>query len=214
MDDGRGDVDQIRRLRQEPEADHEAERRGEGRAAEALGAEHDPEGQRDDRGERQVELEVQQREHHEGRGAEQERREQPRALIPQDAADTEDGRHSQREEGQHDRLGGQGHDGEDEVEGAGRAGHQGWVEGRVAGDRRPELALGEAPMAAQGALEVIGVVPLGRAAIDAHPDGRHRDENEEDGGEPEPGAPAHLGRVPGLSRRRIGGCQSVCIATV
>ena len=178
-------VHRIRGLRQQTEAQHEAERHGPPRPAKPVGLEQHAERRRDHRGQRQVELEVQQREHHEGRGAEEEGREEARPRVPERAAGAEGRGEAHGEEAQHDGLGRERGDREDQVEGAGGARDQGRIEGRVPDHRRPDAALRQVLVAAEGALEVVGVVPLGRTPVDADPRDGDGGEDGEERGEPD-----------------------------
>ena len=157
-------VHRIRGLRQRTQARHEAERHGPPRPAEPVREkQHAEERRRHHRGQRQVELEVQQGKHHEGRGAEKEGREEARPRVPEDATGAEGRGEAHGEEAQHDGLGGERHDREDQVKGAGGARDQRRIEGRVPDHRRPDAAMRQVLIAAEGALEVVGAVPLGGA---------------------------------------------------
>ena len=168
-----------------PRPSTEAERHAPPRPAKSIGLQQHAEGRRHHRGQRQVELEVQQREHDEGRGAEEERREEARPSVPECPARTERRGEADGEKDQQDALGREGGDREDQVEGAGGARDQGRIEGRVPDHRRPDAPLRQVLGAAEGALEVVGVVPLGRTPVDADPRDGDGGEDGEEHGEPD-----------------------------
>ena len=62
-------------------------------------------------------------------------------------------------------------------------------------------AVGEDAVAAQRALQMIGVVGLGRPPVDGHPDRGHDGQRRDEGGQQEPGPAAH-----GRARLRFRRC--------
>ena len=171
--DGWNRVDGEGRLGQHAEAADRAEGEGPARVAEAFRAHEGVDGERHHGGQGQVELEVGEGEHHEGRSGEEKGRPHPGLRVGQPPAQAIEGGHGHGEERHHHRLRGEGRDGQDEVEQTGRAGRHRRIEGR----RLEDLArtgVGndtQAAMAIHRPLEVIGVVPLRRPPIDEHPGG-------------------------------------------
>ncbi len=178
--DGRGRVDGEGRLGQHPEAEYRPEGKRPTRIAEAFRAHERVHGERHHGGQGQVELEIGEGEHHEGRGGEEKRRPHPGLRVGQAAPQAIEGGHGQGEERHHHRLRGEGGDGENEVEQAGRAGRHRRIEGR----RLEDLARtrvghdAQAAMAVHRPLEVVGVVPLRRPPIDEDPGGGERDDDQ------------------------------------
>ena len=164
-------------------------------------------------GQRQVELEVQQHEHDEGRGGEEEGGEQARVGVEEPATEAVDGERAEDEEGPDHGLGGQWNDGQGEVEEPGRARHDRRVEARLADDLLQPVAPGlrEAPVTGDGALEMVGVIPFGRAAIDREPDDHDRGQPDQQTSQREPvpagheSGPMTVRRGPGVSSRSARG---------
>ena len=129
--------------------------------------------QRDQRGKRQVELKPQRREHHERRGPEDDRGDDPlgapRHVPPKEIH----GRHAEAEERENHRLRPDRIRWRQPVHERGSAGHHGRIEGRSLEDPA-EISPRHVGGAVDDPLEVIGVVPLRWRAIDRQPDRRER----------------------------------------
>src|SRR5712692_12019763 len=130
----------------------------------------------------QIELEIGEREENEWRRPEQESRPPSGLLIGEAPAEPVDGGQGQGKEAHHHGLRRQGSHGEREVEEARRAGDEGRVE-RGCLEDLARAGVGDdpqAPIAVHGALEMVGMVPLGRPSVYGDPNGGgHRQDEPE-----------------------------------
>ena len=190
----RHDVQRERGLGEHAEAaDHPERQRGPA-AREVLRGKQGGEGQRDHRGQGQVELQPQ-------RGVDDERRcreDQPRrpadAIAAELLTEASGREHSEPEEreqhGHRRRL-----DRQHQRHRAGQAQHERRIE-RGPLEHRADVARPQILGALDRALQVVGVIPLRRAAVDRHPHRRHRDQRREDAGRQEPAAAGRHHRRP------------------
>ena len=203
---GRGDEDRgqhvggERRLRQHAESEDHSHQQRPSQPDEPLGSERYHERQRDHRRQRQIELEPQRREHDERRAAEDDRGDDAFGAAGQTPPQRVNSGHADAQEREDDRLG------------RGRIRRRQPVHDRrgTRDDRRVKRrALHESPPiapcqvlgAADDALEVVGVVPLGRRAVDRQPHRSDQDQGGEGRGDDRPLAGA--GRAVVRHRRPI-----------